>query len=90
MSCGGACPDEAKLRKALAEVFDEIDTSGEGFVDEKELENLMEMGNKRCGKPVDKAKIKQDAQAFLKEVDRNRDGKIAKDEFIQYVIKHCK
>jgi len=82
--------DEAMLKKALTEAFNEIDCNHQGFIDEGELEKLLAMYYKRCGRPLDQAKIKTDAEAFLRDVDKNRDGKIELNEFINYFMQFCK
>jgi len=85
-----ACDDPAMLKKALTEAFNEIDSKHQGYIDEGELENLLVMFYKRSGKPVEQGKIKSDAEAFLRDVDKNQDGKIELNEFINYFMQFCK
>jgi len=70
----------------LRKCFDAVDTDHSGSISAGELENILLQYYKSTGKPVDQAKVKKDAQAFLTEVDKNHDHMIELDEFLSYFM----
>lgn len=52
-----------------------MDTSGDGYLDKKELRELLN----RCGQKLPE----EDLNKILQEADKNRDNKISFDEFIE-------
>ncbi|PVD29932.1 hypothetical protein C0Q70_09191 [Pomacea canaliculata] len=57
------------------EFFKQMDTSGDGYLDKKELRELLN----RCGQKLPE----EDLNKILQEADKNRDNKISFDEFIE-------
>jgi len=86
-----ACqPDKAEAKSALTKAFRTIDVDHSDFIDEQELEKVLMHYYKATGKTCDQSNIKTEALAFLKEVDKNKDGKISLDEFVNYFMQFCK
>jgi Ca2+-binding EF-hand superfamily protein len=84
-----ACSPE-KAREALTKAFHEVDVDKSGSITASEIERVLVAYYKHSNKTLDQAKIKQEAAAFLKDVDKNRDGKIELNEFITYFMQFCK
>jgi len=85
-----ACGDKEKAREALTKAFHQVDKDRSNFIEEREVENVLNHYYKATGKQCDSAKCKHEATAFLKEVDKNKDGKISLDEFVNYFMQFCK
>jgi Ca2+-binding EF-hand superfamily protein len=74
-----------ELPPALAKVFDKFDTDGDGKLDKKEVEQMLQALRKRfaqeqakpasCNPQVDKV-----VERLLQQMDTNRDGKISRAE----------
>merc|ERR1712183_240382 len=63
----------------LAEAFKIFDKDGSGFIDAKELKNVMEgLGEDLTDEEIDE---------MVKEADLNGDGKISYDEFVKMMVK---
>lgn len=77
------------VRAKLARAFQEVDSDHSGSIDSVELEKVLTSYYKATGRQVDCSKIKREAAAFLKDVDKNNDKKISQEEFIQYFLKFC-
>ena len=74
-----------ELPPRLMDFFDEADTNGDGKLDKKEVEQLLQMLRKRFGqapaaKPDNKAEIEQLVDRILAQMDANKDGKISREE----------
>merc|ERR1712096_164271 len=65
--------------KGLEEKFKEYDDDNNGFITESEL--------KKCLKEHGKELSDEQVHSMLEEIDKDHDGKIAYDEFLQYQIK---
>jgi len=59
--------------KQIVAIFEEFDTSGDGFIDLGELEAALSRAGKRVSR--------EEAQRILDRVDVNKDGQISLDEF---------
>mmetsp|Transcript_5776 Transcript_5776/g.6423 ORF Transcript_5776/g.6423 Transcript_5776/m.6423 type:complete len:96 (-) Transcript_5776:356-643(-) len=70
--------DDQKLTEVAKAAFDAVDTDGSGYIEHKELKQVMETVAKDIGigSPSD-----DDVKEVLKELDQNNDGKISLDEF---------
>jgi len=79
-----------KVKEALTKAFNEVDTDKSGTVSAQEIERILVSYYKQSGKPCDNAKIKSEAESFLRDVDTNRDGKIELNEFLKYFEQFCK
>jgi len=76
-------------KEALTKAFNQVDTDKNGTIDARELENILMSYYKSTGKPCDAGKIKTDAQAFLRDVDKDHDNKINLKEFLEYFSQFC-
>jgi Ca2+-binding EF-hand superfamily protein len=83
-----AC-SKAEAKEALTKAFKAVDLDGSGSIDSQELEKVLESYYKSTGKGCDAAKVKKEAQAFLQEVDKNKDNKVCLDEFLTYFMQFC-
>jgi Ca2+-binding EF-hand superfamily protein len=70
--------------KALREAFDEIDKNHSGTIDTSELQAAIVEIYKQFDVPVDNAKVKEYAEAFMKESDLNKDNVIQFSEFSNF------
>ena len=70
---------------SFEELFDEADLNKDGFMDVMELLKFVE-AQKSDITPEQK---KQYVKALLYEADANKDGKISKQEFVDYMMKTC-
>uniref|UniRef100_A0A7S4W203 EF-hand domain-containing protein n=1 Tax=Alexandrium monilatum TaxID=311494 RepID=A0A7S4W203_9DINO len=68
--------DKAEHSKKLKELFRRFDVNGDGAIDRGELTRVLEM----CGVPV------MDINALIDCVDRNGDGVVQYDEFIDWIM----
>jgi len=72
----------AGLSKAeVTKAFKAIDTDNSGSISVSEVENLLK---KVYGTKCDPAKAKSEAEAFVKDLDKNHDGKLTLDELLKY------
>lgn len=78
MSVKDILADEKKLTEVAKVAFDGVDTDGNGFVDEKELFNLMKNMATELGIPEPTEKDVKDA---FKAMDADKNGKVTLDEF---------
>jgi len=78
--------NKAKLEQA----FHEVDTDHNGHIDGHELEKVLFAYYQAVGQQPNAAKIKTEAAAFMKEVDKNNDHKISLQEFTNYFMQFCK
>jgi Ca2+-binding EF-hand superfamily protein len=83
-----AC-NKAEAKAALTKAFQQVDTDKSGTIDSAELEKVLQSYYKSSGKTADAAKIKSEAAAFLKEVDKNNDKQVNLEEFIDYFMQFC-
>ena len=83
MSVKEILADKEKLGKVAKAAFDSVDTDHNGFLDKKELEEVMASVANDMG--IDKPSP-SDIDDILKELDQNSDGKISLSEF-QVLIK---
>jgi MFS family permease len=74
--------DESELRRnRLREIFDEIDTDGDGLLDREEIAQLA----KRMDRPLSSAEL----DAALAELDPRRTGHVTFEQFaVWYTVKH--
>jgi len=84
-----ACSPE-KAREALTKAFQEIDADKSGSISVSELEKVLVAFYKHSGKPADPSKIASEAQSCIRDLDKNKDGKIDMNEFINYFMQFCK
>jgi calmodulin len=83
MSVKEILDDKDKLAKVAKAAFDAVDTDHNGFLDRKELEEVMASVANDMG--IEKPSP-SDIDDILKELDQNSDGKISLSEF-QVLIK---
>lgn len=60
-------------RHELTVAFQKFDTDGSGFISTRELQDIIS----KMGKQV----TRQEAEAMIKSIDANNDGKVSFDEF---------
>jgi len=82
--------DKTKAKEALLKAFDQVDTNHSGTIEGSEVEAVLQAYYKHSGKQCDAAKCKNESQAFMKELDKNKDNKISRDEFLNYFMQFCK
>jgi len=80
----------ADTKAKLTAAFNQVDTDKSGWIDVKEVENVLTNYYKSAGKTCDPAKCKKEAGDFMKDVDQNKDSKITLDEFLKYFSQFCK
>jgi len=68
------------LEKKFGEIFDEIDTDGNGFMSLRELRQYVGHHNEAARVQMGIGRWED----FLREVDGNKDGKVSRDEFLAY------
>jgi len=83
------CQDKAKAEAELKKVFEKVDKDHSGFVDTSEVENILKEYYASMGAPVKPGQISQEAAAFLKDVDKNKDNKVSLQEFTNYILQLC-
>lgn len=71
--------DEKAFSKIVDIAFDAADTDKSGFVERKELKEVMTQAFKQFGAPSPPSDADIDEE--LKKLDKNKDGKISKEEF---------
>lgn len=76
MSCR---PSDQQLKQAINGIFDKYDTDRSGTLEVGEIEKLITDVFKSLGKA--KNANQDDVSNFVAAIDRNGDGKIAKEEF---------
>jgi Ca2+-binding EF-hand superfamily protein len=83
-----------QVEKALTDCFNAFDTDKSGFIDEKELQNVITTYVKHKDCPAsykatysDPAKVKAACEDFIKEVDTSGDKKISLKEFLAFFAK---
>jgi Ca2+-binding EF-hand superfamily protein len=79
--------DETKFQAMCKAAFEEIDKDKSGSVDTKELEQCLKNMASKNGLP---APSKQDIQDALKLFDKNKDGTIQFNEFVEVTRDSCK
>ena len=73
-------------------VFNAVDTDRSGFIDQKEMLEMMIIFGKYMneknggGQAIGENLIKEMAQQGLNEMDVNHDGKVSYDEFLNYAL----
>jgi len=80
---------KTEAKEALTKAFNQVDTDKSGSIDSGEIESVLRAYYKSSGKTADESKIKSEAAAFLKEVDKNKDNKVNLEEFIDYFLQFC-
>lgn len=71
--------DEAK------KIFDKFDADKSGYIDERELKNLLEETYRILG--VNRTITQEDVNSYLRMVDTNKDGKVSPQEYEVIVIR---
>lgn len=84
MSC-----DKAKAEAELKKVFEKVDKDRSGFIESKEVGNVLREYYSGMGKSVGEPQIEKEAAAFLKDVDQNKDSKVSLQEFTNYIMQFC-
>ena len=80
---------KTEAKSALTKAFQSVDRDNSGTIDAKELEAVLKSYYDGTKKPCDNARIKDEAQKFILEVDKNKDGKINLEEFLNYFLQFC-
>ena len=80
---------KTEAKAALTKAFQSVDKDKSGTIDAKELEGVLTTYYTSAKKPVDNAKIKGEAQKFITEVDKSKDGKVSLEEFLKYFEQCC-
>ncbi|CAG9310987.1 unnamed protein product [Blepharisma stoltei] len=72
--------DTESLARMARQPFQEIDSDNSGYIEEKELLKIMTKAsfNMKCKPPT-----KEQVKAIMREIDRNQDGKISFNEFLE-------
>lgn len=70
-------PSDDQLRNAIDNIFQKYDTDKSGTLESQEIFNLINDAFKSLGKG--KQVSQEDVSNFVKAIDKNGDGKIAKD-----------
>ena len=79
-----------KLQAIVDAVFEEFDKDKHGTIDEAELKGAIESFNENCP-PEERTEITDEQiQEALKELDKNNDGKLQKDEFKVLIVEVLK
>jgi len=82
--------NKTQAKEFLTKAFHEVDSNKSGFIEGKELENVLKYYYKSAGKQCpDCGKLKADTEAFMKKVDKNHDNKISLTEFLDYFMPLC-
>mmetsp|Transcript_22641 Transcript_22641/g.40746 ORF Transcript_22641/g.40746 Transcript_22641/m.40746 type:complete len:191 (-) Transcript_22641:56-628(-) len=76
--------DPNRLKTLAKSAFDAVDRDRSGFIDEVELYQVMTKVAKAVGSA---APTKQQVNAVIAEIDSNRDGRVAFDEYLLLVRK---
>jgi len=80
-----AC-DKAAIEKEIKQCFDAVDTDKSGFIESGEVEALFLQIYQRKGNTAN-PKTKGAVEAFVKELDTNKDGKVSLQEFSDFAVK---
>ena len=89
--------DKTETLILCQKVFDDVDTDHSGFIDQKEMLEMMVVFDQHAkqnrknpiGWPIEElseAQLMEMGQEFLSEMDVNKDGKVSYDEFLKYVM----
>jgi len=84
-----SCSNPQKVVEALTKAFNEVDADHSGSITCSEIERVLLAYHKHTGKPVDQQKIQNECKAFLRDVDKDQNGKIELNEFINYFKQFC-
>jgi Ca2+-binding EF-hand superfamily protein len=84
MSC-----NRKEAEAALTAAFKQVDTNHSDSIDAAELKTVLQSYYKSSGKTADAGKIESEANAFLKEVDKDRNGSVNLKEFVEYFMQFC-
>lgn len=71
-------------RIALGKAFSMFDTDKSGCINASELKNVLHTFYKDTNKTTDQGAIDTSVKQFLKYVDKDNDGKITQDEFVNF------
>ena len=71
---------DGKSRAELKQLFAELDTDGNGFLDQAEIQAALDSRRVEVGLTM--------AGAFMSTVDSNHDGMISEDEFLMFAGRH--
>jgi Ca2+-binding EF-hand superfamily protein len=85
--CAG-CPQT--FMDECRKTYDEFDHNHNGKVSAREIEKVLIAQMKKAGKQVDHDHCRQQADAFLKEGDKDRNGTITFEEYVEFCKKHAK
>ncbi|ESO01454.1 hypothetical protein HELRODRAFT_185720 [Helobdella robusta] len=69
-----------KVRAELEAAFVKLDANGDGFVTASELQNFMKTLD--AYKSLSKEKVQEASAKLIRMADKNSDGKISKEEFL--------
>jgi Ca2+-binding EF-hand superfamily protein len=83
-----AC-NKTQVKDLLTKAFHEVDLDKSGFIEGREIENVLTGYYKAAGKPVKVDQIKTETKSFMQKVDKNHDNKISLDEFLAYFTQFC-
>jgi len=73
-----------EVRKALTEAFKVFDRDGNGTINSSELREVVTAVYRNANKPINMAEINSTSDEFLAQADTNSDGKIGRDEFVNF------
>ncbi len=88
MADGFPIEDQLKVSDNIEEIVDktfaQVDTNKNGFIDEKELGQMLHACAQEMGIP---SPPKEEVKAVLQKLDRNNDNQLSRDEFRALVVR---
>lgn len=75
---------DAQVKQQLQDAFQAIDKDGSGFIDCKEVAEVLRKFAADSKETPDEAKIHHEAEEFLAKADKDKDHKVSLQEFLDF------